>query len=343
MAKMHKQTKILITGGAGFMGSNFVRYVLAHYPKWQVVNVDKLSYAGNMENLAESEDNPQYKFILGNIADADIVRNIFKLERPDIVVNYAAETLVDRSIAGPKIFVESNIVGTQNLLEAVREFKTRLIVQISSDEVYGEVLKGKVDEDAPCHPRNPYAATKAGADHLITSYVNTYNVPAIVTRSCNFYGPNQYPEKLIPIFITSLLEDKKIFIHGDGQQIREFIYTEDHCRAIDAIIKKGKIGDIYNIGTDQFYRVDDVADMILRLLNKNKKSRAYTKDRPGNDRRYAVDWSKFAKLGWKPQYSFAEGIALTVEWYKQKRDWWERIKETKEFGEYYKHKYLTVQ
>ena len=201
----HSNKTILITGGAGFMGSHFVRYVLEQYPKYRVVNVDKLSYSSNLDNLSSVVGNPRYHFILGNIADDAIVRNIFKMEKPDFVVNYAAETHVDRSIAGPKIFVESNIVGTQNILEAVREFDTvKKFVQISTDEVYGEVLKGSASEESVCRPRNPYSATKAGADHLVTSYVNTYNVPALITRSCNFYGPNQYPEKVIPIFITNL-------------------------------------------------------------------------------------------------------------------------------------------
>ena len=334
---------ILVTGGAGFMGSNFIRYILSKYLRYHVVNLDKLSYAGNLDNLIDIENNPRYKFILGDISDDAIVRNIFKLERPHIVVNYAAETLVDRSIAGPKIFVESNIVGTQNLLEAAREFPIKKFVQVSTDEVYGEILSGKAPETTVCHPRNPYAATKAGADHLVISYVNTYDIPAVITRSCNFYGPNQYPEKLIPIFITNLLENREIFIHGDGGQTREWIYTEDHCRAIDKIIQKGKIGEIYNIGTSQNRTIIQIAEIILKLLGKDKKVMRFTKDRPGNDRRYALNWNKLAGLGWEPMHIFDKGIRLTVDWYKKNEKWWRKIKQMPEFDEYYKHKYLNVQ
>ena len=341
--KSLKFNTILVTGGAGFMGSNFIHYLLKKYRGIKVINVDKLSYAGNLDNLRDIEKNPRYKFILGDISDDAIVRNIFKLERPQIVVNYAAETLVDRSIAGPKIFVESNIVGTENLLEAAREFPIKKFVQISTDEVYGEILKGKASETAVCHPRNPYAATKAGADHLVISYVNTYNIPAVITRSCNFYGPNQYPEKLIPIFITNLLECKEIFIHGDGGQTREWIYTEDHCRAIDKIIQRGKTGEIYNIGTGQSRTVMQIAEIILKLLGKDKKMMQFTKDRPGNDRRYALNWDKLARLGWEPIHVFDKGIKLTLDWYKKNEKWWRKIKQMPEFKEYYEHKYLNIQ
>lgn len=324
------------------MGSNFIHYLLKKNRSMKVINVDKLSYAGNLDNLRDIENNPRYKFILGDISDDAIVRNIFKMERPQIVVNYAAETLVDRSIAGPKIFVESNIVGTQNLLEAAREFPIKKFVQISTDEVYGEILQGKAKEDSVCHPRNPYAATKAGADHLVISYVNTYQVPALITRSCNFYGAYQYPEKLIPIFITNLLENRPIFIHGKGSQIREWIYTEDHCRAIDKIIEKGKIGEIYNIGTGQSRTVLQIAETIVQLLGKDKNMMQFTKDRPGNDRRYALNWDKLAHLGWEPMHVFDKGIKLTVDWYKKNEKWWRKIKQMPEFDEYYKHKYLNV-
>jgi len=340
---VYKNKTILITGGAGFMGSNFIHYFLDKYPNWRIINVDKLSYAGNLDNLADIENRKQYKFILGNIADYEIVRNIFKLEKPVIVVNYAAETLVDRSIAGPKIFVESNIIGTQNLLEAIREFNgVDRFIQISTDEIYGEVLKGKAKEDSACYPRNPYAATKAGADHLIASYVNTYNIPAIITRSCNFCGPYQYPEKLIPIFITNLLEENRIFIHGDGKQVREWIYTQDHCRAIDLIIKKGKVGEIYNIGTNQFYTVLEIAKMLFKMLGKDEKMMKFTKDRPGNDQRYAVDWNKLKKLGWEPTVDFQQALEKTVQWYKEHRDWWKKIKNLPEFKRYYQHQYLNI-
>lgn len=326
------------------MGSHFVRYALERYPKYRVVNVDKLSYAGNLDNLSSLAGNPRYHFILGNIADEAIVRNIFKMEKPDFVVNYAAETLVDRSIAGPKIFVESNIVGTQNLLEAAREFdNVKKFVQISTDEVYGEILDGRASENSVCRPRNPYAATKAGADHLVTSYVNTYNVPAIITRSCNFYGPNQYPEKVIPIFITNLLEGKRIFIHGDGAQEREWVFTEDHCRAVDAVLHKGEIGEIYNISSGESKTVLEIAKDICSCMECDQGKIEFTRDRPGNDRRYSIDCKKLRALGWDPIHKFCDGLAHTIEWYRNNQEWWKRIKATKEFEEYYSHKYLTIQ
>lgn len=335
---------VLVTGGAGFMGSHFVRYLLEHYPHYRIVNVDKLSYAGNLDNLIGIKEESRHHFILGNIADEVIVRNIFKMEKPDFVVNYAAETLVDRSIAGPKIFVESNIIGTHNLLEAVREFDhIKKFVQISTDEVYGEILLGSATEESVCRPRNPYAATKAGADHLVTSYINTYNVPAVITRSCNFYGPNQYPEKVIPIFITNLLEGKKIFIHGDGGQTREWIFTDDHCRAVDAVLHKGEIGAIYNISSGESRSVFEIANDICLCMERDSSEIKFTHDRPGNDRRYALDWKKMRNLGWEPIHKFCDGLAHTIEWYRNNQTWWKRITEMPEFQEYYEHKYLTVQ
>ncbi|MBI4359722.1 MAG: dTDP-glucose 4,6-dehydratase [Candidatus Jacksonbacteria bacterium] len=341
---MGNKHTVLVSGGAGFMGSHFVRYLLKHYPHYRVVNVDKLSYAGNLANLTDIKEESRHYFILGNIADEAIVRNIFKMERPDFVVNYAAETLVDRSIAGPKIFVESNIVGTQNLLEAVREFDhVKKFVQISTDEVYGEILEGSATEESVCRPRNPYAATKAGADHLVTSYINTYKVPAVITRSCNFYGPNQYPEKVIPIFITNLLAGKKIFIHGDGGQTREWIFTDDHCRAVDTVLHKGEIGEIYNISSGESRSVFEIANDICLYMERDSNEIEFTRDRPGNDRRYALDWEKLRNLGWEPIHKFCDGLAHTVEWYRNNQTWWESIKATPEFQEYYEHKYLTVQ
>lgn len=335
---------VLVTGGAGFMGSHFVRYLLKCYPHYRVVNVDKLSYAGNLENLEDIKAESRHHFILGNIADEAIVRNIFKMEKPDFVVNYAAETLVDRSIAGPKIFVESNIVGTQNLLEAVREFDhVKKFVQISTDEVYGEILEGNATEESVCRPRNPYAATKAGADHLVTSYINTYKVPAVITRSCNFYGANQYPEKVIPIFITNLLEGKKIFIHGDGAQTREWIFTTDHCRAVDTALHKGAIGEIYNISSGESRSVLEIAKDICLYMERDESVIEFTRDRPGNDRRYALDWTKLRGLGFEPMHKFSDGIAHTIEWYRNNQIWWKSIKARSEFQEYYEHKYLNVQ
>jgi len=328
--------RILITGGAGFMGSNAVKYFLKNYPDVQIVNLDKLTYAGNLENLKKVENDSRYKFIKGDIADEKLVDEVVK--DIDVIINYAAETHVDRSILDPKAFITTDVLGTYALLEAAKKYNIKKYIQISTDEVFGSIQDGKFREDSPFEPNSPYAASKAGGDHLCRAYYKTYGVPVIVTHSCNFFGPYQYPEKLIPLFITNLLENKKVPVYGDGQQIREWIFTEDHCRAIDAILHKGEIGEVYNIGTGNEIPNIEITKILLKELGQDESSIDYVKDRPGHDRRYAIDSTKLRKLGWKPDVNFEQGIKQTVDWYKQNEQWWKRIK-SGEYLEYYKKQY----
>ncbi len=318
------------------MGSNAVKYFLKKYPDVRIVNLDKLTYAGNLENLKEVENNPRYKFIKGDIADEKIVDEVVK--DVDVIINYAAETHVDRSILDPKAFITTDVLGTYTLLEAAKKYGVKKYIQISTDEVFGSINNGKFTEESPFEPNSPYAASKAGGDHLCRAYFKTYNVPVIVTHSCNFFGPFQYPEKLIPLFITNLLQNKKVPVYGDGQQVREWIFTEDHCRAIDTILQKGEIGEVYNIGTGNEITNIEITKILLKELGKDESFIDYVKDRPGHDRRYAIDSGKLRKLGWSPEVSFENGIKQTVDWYKQNEQWWKRIK-SGEYLEYYKKQY----
>lgn len=320
------------------MGSNAVKYFLNNYPDIQIVNLDKLTYAGNLENLKEVENDPRYKFIKGDIADEKIVDEA--VQGVDAIINYAAETHVDRSILDPKAFITTDVLGTYTLLEAAKKYGIKKYIQISTDEVFGSIQDGKFTEESPFEPNSPYAASKAGGDHLCRAYFKTYGTPVIVTHSCNFFGPYQYPEKLIPLFITNLLENKKVPVYGDGQQIREWIFTEDHCRAIDAILQKGEIGEVYNIGTGNEIPNIEITKILLKELGKDESSIDYVKDRPGHDRRYAIDSGKLRKLGWQPEVNFEQGIKQTVDWYKQNEQWWKRIK-SGEYLEYYKRQYQT--
>lgn len=330
--------KLLITGGAGFMGSNFIKYILDKYLDYKIINLDKLTYAGNLENLKEIEDNPRYTFMKGDIADNAIVEKIFKEDTPDAVINYAAETHVDRSILDPKAFIKTDVLGTYNLLEACRKFSMKKYVQISTDEVYGSVEDGSFTEKSPFDPSSPYSASKAGGDHLVIAYYKTYGLPVVRTHSCNFFGPYQYPEKLIPLFITNILEEKKIPVYGDGTQVREWIYTQDHCSAVDFILRHGKMGEIYNIGTGQEKQNMEVTKLILKYLGKDESSIEYVKDRPGHDIRYSLDHTKLRELGWQPRYQFEDALKSTIEWYKAHEDWWKKIKSGK-YLEYYKTQY----
>ena len=319
--------RLLITGGAGFIGSNFIRYMLNKYPDYKIVNLDLLTYAGNLENLEDVEGNPNYKFVKGDIGDKELVNNLMK--GIDIVVNFAAESHVDRSILDSAAFIHTNIVGTHNLLEAARNNNLRRFHHISTDEVYGHLGPNDppFSENTPYAPRSPYSASKAAADHLVNAYYNTYQLPTTISNCSNNYGPYQFPEKLHGLFITNLLEDKKVPIYGDGMQVRDWLYVEDHCEAIDLIIHKGKIGGTYCIGGDCEKPNIEVARKILRLLKKNEDMIEYVKDRPGHDRRYAMDFSKIKnELGWEPKTSFEDGIRKTVEWYKNNQDWWKKIK-----------------
>ncbi len=316
--------KILVTGGAGFMGSNMIHYLLRNDPDVQIVNYDKLTYAGNLANLKDVENDPRYTFVRGDICDP--VALDAALPGVDAILNYAAETHVDRSIMDPRAFLETNVIGVHMLLEAARKHGVKRIVQISTDEVFGHVEEGETDEQTPFMPRSPYSAAKAGGDHLCHAHWITYGTPVIVTHSCNFYGPFQFPEKLIPLFTLNLLEGKKVPVYGDGMQIREWIFTEDHCRAVDAILRKGKDGEVYNIGTG--YRVPniDITNKLLELTGRDETFIEHVKDRPGHDRRYAINSQKLrTELGWEPKTSFEDGLAQTVEWYRSRKDWWEPI------------------
>ena len=328
--------KLLITGGLGFMGSNFIRYILNKYPDNQIINIDKMTYAGNPDNLKDIESNPNYSFVKGNIAnenDVEIAKGC------DIIINFAAETHVDRSILDPKAFIMTDVVGTYNLLEATKKYGLKLMIQISTDEVYGSTTDGLFKEDTKFDPSSPYSASKAGADHLCNAYFRTFNTPVIITHSCNFIGPNQYPEKLIPLFITNLIEGKKVPVYGNGDQIREWIFTEDYCNAIETILNQGIAGETYNIGTGHRLKNIDVTKKLLALLGKDESSIEYVQDRPGHDFRYAIDNTKItSKLGWKPKFDFDTALSLTVDWYKQNESWWKKIK-TGEFMAYYKKQY----
>lgn len=321
------------------MGSNFIRHILTTYPDYRVTNFDKLTYAGNLANLKDIEDNPRYTFVQGDIADEQVVDDVLSKEKFDVIVNYAAETHVDRSILDPKAFLMTDVVGSYTLLEAVRKYDIRRMVQISTDEVFGSIENGEFTETSPFEPNSPYSASKAGGDHLCRAYWQTYRTPVIITHSCNFYGPYQYPEKLIPLFITNLIEGKSVPIYGDGKQVREWIFTEDHCRAIDAIVHDGVAGEVYNIGTRQRKENIEITNLLLAALGKGEESIEHVQDRPGHDQRYAINPDKLmTSLGWKPKVDFAEGLRRTVEWYQQNEVWWKPLK-SGEYLEYYKKQY----
>jgi len=333
--------KILVTGGAGFIGSNFIRYWLAKYPDDYIVNLDKLTYAGNLENLADIQDNPNYKFIKGDICDPDIVD--LAMKDVDIVVHFAAESHVDRSILDPSPFIMTNIVGTHILLEKALKNRVKKFHHVSTDEVFGSLNlddPNKFNERTNYSPRSPYAASKAAADHLVRSYFITYGLPITISNCSDNFGPYQFPEKFIPLAITNLLEGKKIPIYGDGLYVRDWLYVEDHIRAIEMILQKGKPGETYCVGglTKDINNLT-VARMILAIMGKGEDMIAFVRDRPGHDRRYAVDWSKIKnELGWEPLYDFETWLSKTVEWYKKNEKWWRRVK-SGEYQEYYKKQY----
>ncbi len=351
--------KILVTGGAGFIGSNFVRYILREHPDYQVINIDKLTYAGNLENLREVEENPRYVFVRGDILDEELISELLNGKHPathnqlpNTIINFAAESHVDRSIEDPSSFVETNVHGTQVLLDGARKAwkgNNNLFVQVSTDEVYGSLgPTGYFTEDTPLAPNSPYSASKAGGDLMVKAYWETYKLPCIITRCSNNYGHYQFPEKLIPLMITNAIEGKPLPVYGDGQNVRDWIHAEDHCRAIDMVMKKGNNGEVYNIGGNNEWKNIDIVGLITGkmedILGLKKGSMAslitFVKDRPGHDRRYAIDASKISKdLVWKPLYSFEKGIEETIKWYLSNRGWWERIKKG-EYMEYYERNYL---
>lgn len=322
--------KLLVTGGAGFIGSCFVRHILNKYKDYKVVNLDALTYAGNIENLDDVKDNPNYEFIHGNICDKKLVRDIIN-SGVSAVVNFAAESHVDRSITGPEIFIETNVQGTLNLLQASKEAKIDRFLQVSTDEVYGTLGKtGYFYETTPLAPNSPYSASKAGADMLVRAYYETYKMPVLNTRCSNNYGPYQYPEKLIPFFISKLLKGEKVPVYGDGLNVRDWLYVYDHCSAIDLVLHKGKEGGVYNIGGHNEKTNMEITRLILSAMGKDESSIEYVQDRLGHDRRYAISNDKIqAELGWKPSLTFEEGIKITIDWYLNNLDWMKSIENKK--------------
>ena len=319
--------KILVTGGAGFIGSNFVLYMLKKYPKLEIVNLDKLTYAGNLENLKTVEKNPKYSFIHGDICDRKTVEKAAK--GVDAIVHFAAESHVDRSITGPAEFVRTNVIGTQVLLDVAKDNKIKRFHHVSTDEVFGSLeLKSKkrFDENTPYDPHSPYSASKAASDHLVRAYHDTYGLPITISNCTNNYGPFHFPEKVIPLFITNAMQNKPLPIYGKGQAVRDYLFVEDHCRAIDLVLQKGKIGETYCIGGDSEKNTIELADAILGLMGESKSLKTFVEDRKGHDMRYAMDHKKITReLGWKPQVTFTEGLKQTIKWFEEHEDWWKRI------------------
>lgn len=330
---------VLVTGGAGFIGSNFVRYALAAHPDWRVTTLDKLTYAGRLENLKDVAGDERHTFVRGDVADAAVAAPLVR--DAEIVVHFAAETHVDRSILSAGEFITTDVFGTFVLLEAAREApRLRRFVQISTDEVYGSVPEGSSRETDELRPRNPYSASKAGADRLAYSYWATFGVPVIVTRASNNYGPNQFPEKVIPLFITNAIDDIPVPLYGDGLNVRDWLHVLDHCRALDLLIDAAQPGEVYNIGGGNDVRNVDLTTAILRLVGKPESLIRHVADRPGHDRRYSLDTAKLRALGWRPQVAFAQGLAGTVAWYREHEWWWRPIKEQDPaFRSYYQQQY----
>lgn len=332
---------VLVTGGAGFIGGNFVHYMVERYPEYHIIVLDKLTYAGNLETLEPVMD--KITFVKGDIADREVVFELFEQEKPDVVVNFAAESHVDRSIEDPGIFLTTNILGTQTLMDACRRYGIKRYHQVSTDEVYGDLPLNRPDlfftEETPIHTSSPYSASKASADLLVLAYYRTFDLPITISRCSNNYGPYHFPEKLIPLMIANALNDKPLPVYGDGLNVRDWLYVEDHCKAIDRIIHKGRVGEVYNIGGHNEKTNIDIVKMILKLLDKPESLITYVADRKGHDMRYAIDPTKIHKeLGWLPETMFEEGIRKTVDWYLENRDWWEKII-SGEYQDYYQKMY----
>ncbi len=334
---------ILITGGAGFIGSNFVYYMLKKYPDYKIICVDCLTYAGNMSTLSDAMANENFKFYKTNICDRDGIYEIFETEKPDIVVNFAAESHVDRSIENPEVFLQTNILGTQVMMDACRKYGIERYHQVSTDEVYGDLPLDRPDlfftEETPIHTSSPYSSSKAGADLLVLAYHRTYGLPVTISRCSNNYGPYHFPEKLIPLMIANCLNDKPLPVYGEGLNVRDWLYVEDHCKAIDLIIHNGRVGEVYNIGGHNEMRNIDIVKLICKYLDKPESLITYVADRKGHDMRYAIDPTKIHnELGWLPETKFADGIKLTIDWYLNNREWWETII-SGEYRNYYEKMY----
>jgi len=335
--------KIIVTGGAGFIGGNFIHYMLRKYPEYEILCVDALTYAGNMETLEPAANNPKFKFFKADVADRDAIYGIFEEEHPDIVVNFAAESHVDRSIEDPEIFLKTNIIGTQVLMDACRKYGIKRYHQVSTDEVYGDLPLDRPDlfftEDTPIHTSSPYSASKAAADLLVQAYHRTYGLPVTISRCSNNYGPYHFPEKLIPLMIANALNDKPLPVYGKGENVRDWLYVEDHCSAIDLIIHRGTVGEVYNIGGHNERTNLEVVKTILKELGKPESLIAFVTDRKGHDLRYAIDPSKIrSELGWEPVTKFEDGIKKTIKWYLENRAWWENII-SGEYANYYEKMY----
>ena len=316
--------KILVTGGSGFIGSNFIRLINRKYPPVKIVNLDELTYAGNPDNLKDIEDNPNYNFVKGDIGDFNLMKEVTK--GVDVIFHFAAESHVDNSIKDPAIFTKTNVLGTHILLEAARINDIKKFVHISTDEVYGSIKEGLFKENDPLKPNSPYSSSKAAAEMIVRSYDNTYGLPIIITRSSNNFGPYQHPEKLIPLFVTNLIEEKKVPLYGAGKNVRDWIYVIDNCEAIDFISKCGKRGEAYNIGGGNLITNLEITKQIFNEMGKGASYITYVKDRLGHDFRYALDCSKIIKLGWKPRFNFETALKDTIKWYKENKSWWEKIK-----------------
>jgi len=328
--------RLLVTGGSGFIGSNFIRWVLTEHPEDVVVNLDKLTYAGNPANLADVEQDPRYSFVHGDIGDADLVRDVAR--GVDAVVNFAAPSHVDRSILDPDEFLRTNVLGVRVLLDAVRSLRVGRMLQVSTDEVYGSIAEGAAREETPLRPSNPYSAAKAAGDLLALAYWNTHRVPVLITRSSNNFGPYQYPEKLIPLFVTNALDDQPLPLYGDGRQVRDWIYVLDNCAAIDLVLREGADGEVYNVAGGHEVANITLTHQILRSLGKPDSLIQPVADRPGHDRRYALDATKLGKLGWAPRHPFESALETTVRWYREHVAWWRPLK-SGEFRAYYERQY----
>ena len=335
--------KIIVTGGAGFIGGNFVHYMLKAHPEDEIVCLDALTYAGNLETLDPVKDNPKFKFIKADIADRKAVYEIFETEKPDVIINFAAESHVDRSIEDPELFLRTNVMGTQVLLDACRKYGIKRYHQVSTDEVYGDLPLDRPDmfftETTNLHTSSPYSASKASADLLVQAYSRTYGIPVTISRCSNNYGPYHFPEKLIPLMIANALADKKLPVYGTGENVRDWLYVEDHCRAIDLIVRKGREGEVYNVGGHNEHTNLEVVKIILQQLGKPEELIEFVTDRKGHDRRYAIDPTKISnELGWEPETKFSDGIKKTIQWYLDNKDWWQHII-SGEYREYYKKMY----